>query len=91
MNNNHQKIRKLLLASPDGLTLDQLAYKLGKRKTTLRSSINRMPDVYIDRYEDTSIIDEETGEKRGGTPWSPVYMAVEVPADAPMPRSPRKD
>lgn len=87
MNLNHQQIRTLLLRSLDGLTLDQLAAKLGKRKNTLRSSVNRMPDVYIDRYVDTST-DPTTGEKRGGTAWTPVFMAVEVPADAPMPRHP---
>jgi hypothetical protein len=82
---NHAAIRRLLLANKDGLTLMQISSALGKDKYTLRQSINSMPDVYIDRYVDTSE-NPKTGELRGGTPWSPVYCAVTVPPDCPMPR-----
>lgn len=88
MNKNHAQIRRLLRENKSGLSLWQLSELLCKPREAIRASIQRMPDIYIDRWIDISRL--ENGETRGGTPWSPVFCAADIPDDAPMPGR-RKD
>lgn len=84
MIDNQDIIRKCLLESEDGLTPAQLGKLIGKSKATVKLSLKRMADTYIDRWVDTS--EHKNGTKRGGTKWSAVWMAVPIPENCPMPK-----
>ncbi len=73
------KIRELLRAEPCGMTAKQIHAKLPEinRTQTIKSSLTKMPDVYIDRWV------REPGS-RGQN--QAVYMAVVPPIDCPHPK-----
>jgi len=70
----HQAIRDLLLASEDGLTVNQLADHFGATTKTICKTLKVVYGVYIDRW---------ASAKRGQ--YAAVYMCVETPENAPHP------
>ena len=70
----HDKIRALILASPDGLTTSQIAGQLGSTYKSIQKTMNNIYGVYIDRWD---------VPKRGQ--FAAVWMCVEVPPDVPHP------
>ena len=70
----HQAIRDLLLASEDGLTVDDIADHFACNPNTLYNTMPAVCGVYIDRW---------TGPNRGQ--YTAVYMCVEIPENAPHP------
>lgn len=72
---HHPDIRALLKAWPaDGLTIPEIATRLGVRKETITNCLEAMPDAYVDRWK---------GPVRGQ--WVAVWMVVEVPENCPKP------
>ena len=71
------EIRCYLRENPDGATRTQIAKATGIHLASVGKSLNSMPDVYIDRWE-----------QNPGCRDQPVYVAVPVPQDCPQP-SPR--
>lgn len=69
-------IRAVLRAHPEGLTAKEIHRKLPhiKKVTTVKSSLGKMPDVYIDRWKDPV---------RGQ--WQAVWVAVIPPYNCPYP------
>lgn len=76
----HTDIREALRKTPDGLTAMAICAITGLRGDTVRRAMQSMPDVYIDRWEQTA---KTKGYK--ATSWTPVYVAVDVPGDCPRP------
>jgi len=76
----HADIREALRKMPDGLTITAVCYMTGLRNDTVRRALLCMPDVYIDRWEQTA---KTKGYK--ATSWAAVYVAVDVPEDCPKP------
>ena len=74
MKSHAPKVRELLAAMPDGMTLAQLNDATGIREDTLRNTVGSMPDVYIDRWE---------GPYRGQ--WTAVYCVHLAPPNCPKP------
>ena len=74
MKSRHQAIRDLLLASADGLTVNQIAEHFGATLKTICKTLKTVFGVYIDRW---------TGPNRGQ--YTAVYMCIEVPPNAPHP------
>jgi hypothetical protein len=72
----HQAIRDILLVADDGLTISQIAQQLSTPDESIRVTIRNVWGVYIDRW---------TQPKRGQH--AAVYMCIEVPENAPKPRS----
>jgi hypothetical protein len=70
------EIRKVLKACPDGLTITAIVKHTGKDPANLTRMLTRMDDVYIDRWTETS---------RGVAKYTPVYVLIDVPEDAPRP------
>ena len=71
----HQLIRNMLLASEDGMTINQIADALGDpNRKSVQKTVKLIHGLYIDRY---------TVIKKGT--YAAVYMCVEVPEDAPHP------
>jgi hypothetical protein len=70
----HQAIRKLLLASEDGLTTNEIADHFSATHKTICKTLKAVYGVYIDRW---------TGPTRGQ--YSAVYMCADIPEDAPHP------
>lgn len=70
----HQAIREVLLESEDGMTIQQVADKLGCSYRSIQKTIKLIWGVYIDRW---------TVPKRGQ--FAAVYMCVAVPVHAPHP------
>ena len=70
----HQLIRETLLASEDGMTIQEIADKLGTSYEPIQKAIKLIWGVYIDRW---------TVPKRGQ--YAAVYMCVPVPPHAPRP------
>ena len=71
------ELRVLLKANPEGLTLNQMirAHKsLNLKAETVRQALERMPDVYIDRWRD-----KVSGQ------WQAVWCIMPTPEDAPYP------
>lgn len=68
-------LRATLRQHKDGLTLKQLAEQSGVTYRSVHTSIQTMPDVYIDRW------DSPTGRFR----YQAVWCAVEVPENCPHP------
>ena len=73
------KIREILRSSPNGRTAKQIHKELPEinRTQTIKSSLKKMPDVYIDRW----ILEPGC---RGQ--YQAVYMAVIPPMDCPHPK-----
>ena len=73
------KVLKLLEENPDGLTIPQMSEILTLPGHTmnhvLRNVIKHTANIYIDRWI----------PHRGRGGYSPVYVAVEIPEDAPKP------
>ena len=74
MKSRHQAIRDLLLASEDGLTIDEIAEHFACNSDTLYKTMKIIWGVYIDRW---------MAPIRGQ--YTAVYMCVEVPENAPHP------
>ena len=70
----HQLIRDTLLAHEDGLTKSQICNITNISHSSIKKSLDAMPDVYIDRWVIPA--------KKAVTP---VYVAVKVPEDCPKP------
>ena len=69
-------IRTTLRSFPDGLTATEIAKKTGKDAANIYHTIGGMADVYVDRW---------IRVKRGPHKFTRVYVAVDVPEDAPKP------
>lgn len=74
MKSRHHKIRDLLLASEDGLTVNEIAEHFACDPNTLYNTMKMVWGVYIDRW---------AAPNRGQ--YTAVYACVEVPEDAPHP------
>jgi hypothetical protein len=72
----HPEIRNLLLASHDGLTVNEIAAYFECDPNTIYNTIPAVWGVYIDRW---------MGPNRGQ--YAAVYACVEVPENAPHPNS----
>jgi predicted DNA-binding transcriptional regulator YafY len=70
----HHAIRDLLLASEDGLTVNEIAVHFDATTKTICKTLKTVCGVYIDRW---------TGPSRGQ--YAAVYMCVETPQNAPRP------
>lgn len=73
---SQKAVRETLRTAPDGKTLVELAKSLGLPNGSVLNSIEKMPDVYIDRWAPA---------KSGRWKYAAVYMAAEIPENAPMP------
>lgn len=73
---SQKAIRAVLKANPDGLTVTQAAKLIKLHRNSVHVAIKAMPDVYIDRW---------TQAKAGKPEHVPIYIAVNVPENAPMP------
>jgi hypothetical protein len=71
----HAKIRELLLASEDGLTIKQLEQLLQAPDKSVQKSISKIWGVYIDRWQLAP---------RGQ--FASVWMCVNVPDNTPRPK-----
>jgi hypothetical protein len=76
----HPEIRELLLASEDGLTINEMAAHFECDLNTLYNTMQQVWGVYIDRW---------AGPKRGQ--FTAVYMCVEVPENSPHPKGKTND
>ena len=74
MKSRHPAIRELLLASEDGLTVNQIAEHFACDPNTLYNTMKMVCGAYIDRW---------MGPNRGQ--YTAVYMCVETPKNAPHP------
>ena len=74
----HQAIRELLITSDDGMTIKEIAQKLGSTPDAIRKSMRTVWGIYIDRWVKAS---------RGA--YAAVYMCVDIPEDAPHPTGSR--
>ena len=74
MKSRHHAIRDLLLASEDGLTVNEIADHFGATSKTICKTLKTVCGVYIDRW---------TGPTRGQ--YAAVYACVETPQNAPHP------
>lgn len=70
----HQAIRELLITADDGMTIKEIAQKLGSTPDAIRKSIKAVWGIYVDRWVKVT---------RGA--YASVYMCVDVPEDAPRP------
>jgi DNA-binding transcriptional regulator GbsR (MarR family) len=70
------KLRALLRASEDGMTVRELTEATGHRSSVVFEMLKGMPDVYIDRWRKT------VGR---GRPYSAVWAAVVPPSNCPYP------
>jgi predicted transcriptional regulator len=70
----HELIRSILLKHEDGLTKTQICQYANLDQRSIKKSLDAMPDVYIDRWEQpkTRVL-------------TPIYIAVPVPEDCPKP------
>lgn len=71
------RLRRLLRASPDGLTLLELADRTGHRSSVIHKRLLGMPDVYIDRW-----LKNPPGR---GRPYSAIWVVVVPPPNCPHP------
>jgi hypothetical protein len=70
----HDAIRDLLLASEDGLTVNEIAAHFDATANTICKTLKTVYGVYVDRW---------AGPHRGQ--YAAVYMCMEAPEDAPHP------
>lgn len=74
MSTTKDRLRALLRATPDGLTVPQIMERLNASDDKpIRLALRAMPDTYIDRWV------------RRGAPYAAVWCVVEVPEDCPRP------
>ena len=73
---SQKAVRAALKAFPDGLTRTEISKVIGRPSESCWKAIRIMHDVYIDRWVKT---------KRGRIKYTPVYLLVDVPENAPMP------
>ena len=73
---SQELFRSVLKANADGLTATQLAKLASKHRNNVTVALAAMPDVYIDRWVKAT---------RGPYLHAPVYVAVQVPENAPRP------
>lgn len=73
---SQKAVRTALKAFPDGLSRTEISKVIGKPPESCMKAIRIMPDVYIDRWVRT---------QRGRIKYTPVYLLVDVPENAPMP------
>lgn len=71
------KLRALLRASEDGMTLLELTEATGHRGSVVYEMLQGMPDTYIDRWA------KNTGR---GRPYSAVWGIVVPPPNCPHPK-----
>jgi hypothetical protein len=69
-------IRDLLKAFPDGLSANEICLKTGIYERSVRPTLKKMADCYIDRWL--------PGKFR--TPPTAIWCVVDVPEDCPKPR-----
>lgn len=70
-----QAIRELLLNHPQGLTRQEISDTLNINVSNVKTAINGMPDVFVDRWI------------RGGHgQYQKIFCAVYVPEDCPHPK-----
>lgn len=70
-----QAIRELLLKHPQGLTRQEIGDTLNINVANVKTAINGMPDVFVDRWI------------RGGHgQYQKIFCAVYVPEDCPHPK-----
>ena len=69
-----KKIRELLQANPDGMTVRELTAILGCQESYTRYVLHDMHEVYVDRWTQADSCNLVQ-----------VFCLVEVPADAPRP------
>lgn len=74
MKSRHHAIRDLLLASEDGLTVNEIADHFGATPKTICKTLKTVCGVYIDRW---------SGPKRGQ--YAAVYVCVVTPENVPHP------
>ena len=73
---SQEAIRKALRASTDGLTTTEIAKLICKHRGNVMVTVRGMPDVYVDRWIRAA---------RQVNNFIPVYIAVDVPQNAPRP------
>jgi len=71
----NDRVRELLIANPDGMTIPQIVGALDKSDNVVRYAVQRMPDVYIDRW-----VQAENAGK-----FAAVWVRADIPEDAPRP------
>jgi hypothetical protein len=74
---SHADVRRVLKEHPDGLTAKEIAALINRSAGHMSTTLNRMPDLYIDRWVRTS----DKGR------WAAVWCAVEVPPNCPRPET----
>lgn len=72
-------VRKFLRENEDGLTTREIANLTGRTVESIKHSIHKMPDVYIDRWK------KVYHEKCNRLSYTAVYCAVKVPVNCPPP------
>lgn len=72
---HHPRIRQLLRAEGDGLTVVEISRALAILPNSADAALRTMPDTYIDRWL--------VNGQRGGA--AAVWCAAEVPANCPRP------
>ena len=73
---SQEAIRKALRAAPDGMTATEIAKQIYKHRSNVNITVRTMPDVYIDRW---------VKAKHQPNTFAPVFIAVDVPENAPIP------
>ena len=74
------KVRAVLRANPDGLTIKEINERLGASdRWSLRDTLQRMPDAYIDRW---------TKEPATRGRYAAVWCVVVPPPNCPPPEKP---
>jgi hypothetical protein len=73
---NHPKIRALLREHEDGLSINSIAAALNLEANSVQGALDKMPDVYIDRWQTS---------RTSRIPFS-VWIAVVPPPDCPKPQ-----
>lgn len=71
-------IRQYLRERPDGARVPDIARDLSRAPRDVENTLNRMPDVYIDRWT----------QSKGPGGYGAIWCAVEVPEHCPKPERP---
>ena len=73
---SQEAIRKVLRANSDGLSATEISKLIYKHRSNVAITVRTMPDVYIDRW---------VKAKHQPNTFAPVFIAVDVPENAPRP------